>query len=80
MKRKLVCLLVLILMLVIVFSFSVTCTRLDNKTITENSLKEEARDEKIYYDIPSLISKDGWQIKEVLGKSHGKPTVYVEPS
>ena len=27
-----------------------------------------------------MIGKDGWEIKEILEKSHGKPNIYNEPT
>lgn len=69
--------LVLGLVIFLVIGFTHACTgSIEEVGTAEKTVKEEAEEEKEFIiNIPSLIGKDAYQIKESLGE----PTIYNEP-
>jgi hypothetical protein len=50
------------------------------ETTSSETKEETVKIEETYFDIPSLIGKDVYQIKEILEKDIGKPDIYNEPT
>lgn len=91
MKRKLIYLLIPIFVFILLFTLAATCSSSGSKSETSTETSEavpESSDtsqkqikiEKTYYDIPSLIDKDAFEIKEILESSIGEPETFTEPS
>ncbi len=67
----------ILLTLTLIFSFA--CAGVETSQVAEAVEEPEEVEEDFVIDIPSLLGKDAFEVKEVLKESLGEPTTFREP-
>lgn len=78
-RRKLLYIIPFLILLLILLTFISILSSCSESSTEVKKVEAETEKVDILFDIPSLLDKNAWEIKETLEKTHGEPDIFNEP-